>query len=59
MSGNVLEVEDLNVSFQTDGGTVHAVRDLSLTVAARRGHRPRRRKRVGQIRDHDVGRAAP
>jgi oligopeptide/dipeptide ABC transporter ATP-binding protein len=33
MSGNVLEVKNLNVSFQTDGGTVHAVRDLSLTVA--------------------------
>ena len=33
MSGNVLEVERLNVSFQTGGGTVHAVRDLSLTVA--------------------------
>ncbi len=33
MSETVLEVERLNVSFQTGGGVVHAVRDLSLSVA--------------------------
>ena len=33
MSAPVLEVQSLNVSFQVGGGAVHAVRDLSLTVA--------------------------
>ena len=29
---DVLDVRGLSVTFQTDGGPVHAVRDLSLTV---------------------------
>ncbi|MEP9374776.1 ABC transporter ATP-binding protein [Mesorhizobium sp. KR1-2] len=33
MSSAMLEVKGLNVSFQTGDGAVHAVRDLSLTVA--------------------------
>ncbi|KQU91488.1 peptide ABC transporter ATP-binding protein [Variovorax sp. Root318D1] len=34
-AGNILDVRDLNVSFRTAGGTVHAVRDVSFSV--RRG----------------------
>jgi oligopeptide/dipeptide ABC transporter ATP-binding protein len=33
MSGAVLEVEGLNISFHGSSGTVHAVRNLSLSVA--------------------------
>lgn len=33
MNGAMLEVKGLNVSFQTSSGPLHAVRDLSLTVA--------------------------
>ena len=47
----VVDIRNLGVSFATDAGAVKAVDDVSLSVAARRGARHRRR--VGQRQDRD------
>ena len=49
----LLEVEDLNVWFDLEGGReLHAVQGVSFDARARRAARPRRRVRLRQ--DHDV-----
>ena len=50
---DVVEIDDLMVSFATDAGAVKAVDGVSLSVAPRRGARDRRRVRQRQDRDRE------
>ena len=54
----LLEVRDLRVAFRSEEGLVRAVDGVSLSVAARRGGRDRRRVRLGQDRIDAGGDAA-
>ena len=45
----ILEIADLSVAYRSAGGDVHAVEHVNLTLQRRRGRRPVRRERLGQV----------